>query len=227
MADVNVLLAEKRTDLGSRPAGRLRRAGKVPAVVYGLESETLTVTVPARELAHLLAGGANTLITLKLEDGEALALARQVQRHPTRGEYLHVDFVRVSTDVAVAAEVPLHLVGESAGVKDGGIVEQLVFSLSIEAKPQDIPTVIEHDISALAIGDQLRVEELALPAGVVATVDPDALVAQIVTPRVVEEEVAAPELDEDGQPIVSEAGEDGDAEASDGDSGDAGESGEE
>ncbi|HUV11856.1 MAG TPA: 50S ribosomal protein L25, partial [Acidimicrobiia bacterium] len=178
MAEANVLPAEQRTERGSRPAGRLRRAGKVPAVVYGLESETLAVSVPARELAHILAGGANTLITLKFDDGEALTLARQVQRNPIRGDYIHVDFVRVSTDVAVAAEVPLHLVGESVGVLDGGIMEQLVFSLSIEAKPQDIPTEIEHDVSTLAIGDQLRVEELALPAGVATTLEPDALVAQ-------------------------------------------------
>lgn len=214
MAEANVLPAEQRTERGSRPAGRLRRAGKVPAVVYGLESETLAVSVPARELAHILAGGANTLITLKFDDGEALTLARQVQRNPIRGDYIHVDFVRVSTDVAVAAEVPLHLVGESVGVLDGGIMEQLVFSLSIEAKPQDIPTEIEHDVSTLAIGDQLRVEELALPAGVATTLEPDALVAQVVMPRVEEEPEEVVELDEDGQPIVSEDGEEGDAEAS-------------
>lgn len=213
MAEANVLPAEQRTERGSRPAGRLRRAGKVPAVVYGLESETLAVSVPARELAHILAGGANTLITLKFDDSEALTLARQVQRNPIRGDYIHVDFVRVSTDVAVAAEVPLHLVGESVGVLDGGIMEQLVFSLSIEAKPQDIPTEIEHDVSTLAIGDQLRVEELALPAGVATTVEPDALVAQVVMPRVEEEPEEEVELDEDGQPIVSEDGEEGDAEA--------------
>ena len=221
MAETNVLPAEQRTERGSRPAGRLRRAGKVPAVVYGLESETMAVTVPARELAHMLAGGANTLITLKFEDGEALALARQVQRDPTRGDYIHVDFVRVSTDVAVAAEVPLHLVGESAGVLDGGIMEQLVFSLSIEAKPQDIPTEIEHDVSALGIGDQLRVGELVLPAGVATTLEPDALVAQVAMPRVEEVPEEVVELDEDGQPIVSEAGEEGDAEASS-DGGDGG-----
>jgi large subunit ribosomal protein L25 len=211
MAEANVLHAEQRTERGSRPAGRLRRAGKVPAVVYGLESETLAVTVPARELAHMLSGGANTLITLKFDDGEALALARQVQRHPTRGDYIHVDFVRVSTDVAVAAEVPLSLVGESAGVLDGGILEQLVFTLSIEAKPQDIPTEIEHDISALEIGDQLRVAELVLPAGVATTLEPEALIVQVAMPRVEEEAAVEVELDEDGNPIIPAEGGEGEA----------------
>ncbi|MGH9024735.1 MAG: 50S ribosomal protein L25 [Acidimicrobiia bacterium] len=189
MAD-NSLLADSRADRGTRPAGRLRRAGKVPAVLYGLGTDTLTVTVPERELAHILASetGANTLITLQLDGEEHLALARQIQRHPTRGSVLHVDFIRVRRDVAVAAEVPVHLTGEPAGVLDGGILEQLVFSLSIEAKPEDIPAAIESDIGHLELNGQLRVAELALPPGVSTVQEPDELVAQVVVPRGMEEE---------------------------------------
>jgi len=206
MAEDVVLTAEPRSERGSRPAGRLRRAGRVPAVVYGLGTDSQAVTVSARELTAILAKGTNTLITLKVDGDEALALARQVQRDPTRGDLVHVDFVRVSTDVAVAAEVGLHLTGEAAGVKSGGIIEQLIFTLPIEAKPQDIPTGIEHDISALEIGDQLRVSELALPPGVAATVDAESLVAQVVAPRVVEE--AAPEEGVEGEEgVVAEAAE--------------------
>lgn len=210
MAVANVLVAEQRSEKGSRPAGRLRRSGQVPAVVYGLGSDTIPIAVNARELGQILAGGANTLITLKIGDDDALALARQVQRHPTRGEYLHVDFVRVRTDVAVAAEVPLHLTGEPVGVRDGGLIEQVVFSLSIEAKPQDIPTAIEHDISELVIGDQLRVAELALPAGVTTTVDGDVLVAQVVAPRIeVEEEAEGVEGEEGAEGAEGAEGEEG------------------
>jgi large subunit ribosomal protein L25 len=205
MAEDVVLSADPRAERGSRPAGRLRRAGRVPAVVYGLGTDSQAVTVSARELGNILAKGTNTLITLKVDGDEALALARQVQRDPTRGDLVHVDFVRVSTDVAVAAEVGLHLTGEPEGVKSGGIVEQLIFTLPIEAKPQDIPTGIEHDISALEIGDQLRVAELSLPAGVAATVEADALVAQVIAPRVVEEEV--PEEIEGEEGIEGEAAE--------------------
>jgi large subunit ribosomal protein L25 len=138
MPDI-VLTAEPRTAVGSRPAGRLRREGKVPAVVYGLRTDTLNVTVPARELAHILAGeaGANTLITLKVDGDDVLTLARQIQRHPTRGDLVHVDFVRIRRDVAVQAEIPVHLVGEEPeGVRDGGLLEQLLFTLSIEATPR-------------------------------------------------------------------------------------------
>ena len=201
----NTLIAEPRTVVGSRPAGRLRRQGKVPAVMYGLETETANVTVPSRELNHILAGesGANTLITLKLDGEEHLALARQIQRHPTRGDLLHVDFIRVRRDVAVAAEIPVHLAGEPEGVRDGGILEQLVFTLSIEAKPEDIPPSVEADVSALNIGDQLLVADLRLPPGVAVQQEADELVVQVIVPRVVEEPEA--EEAEEGEEIEGEA----------------------
>jgi large subunit ribosomal protein L25 len=191
MPDDLTLTAEPRTQKGSRPAGRLRRQGKVPAVVYGLETETLNVSVPARELAHILAGeaGANALITLRLDGDEALTLARQIQRHPTRGDLVHVDFVRIRRDVAVQAEIPVHLEGEPAGVRDGGVLEQLLFTLSIEAKPADIPTAIEVDVSALEINDQIRLAEVRVPSGVSVLHEEDELVVQVIPPRVEEEPV--------------------------------------
>src|SRR5215470_15092579 len=155
MPDI-ILASEPRTDLGSRPAGRLRREGKVPAVVYGLGSDAVSITVPSRELQHILAGeaGANTLINLDLDGECVLTLARQIHRHPTRGELVHVDFVRISRDVAVTAEVPVHALGEAEGVKDGGLLEQLFFQLAVEALPHQIPVALEIDVSGLGIGDQ-------------------------------------------------------------------------
>jgi large subunit ribosomal protein L25 len=229
----NTLVAEPRTVVGSRPAGRLRREGKVPAVMYGLETDTANLTVPGRELTHILAGesGANTLITVKVNGEEHLTLARQIQRHPTRGDVLHVDFIRVRRDVAVAAEIPIHLVGEPEGVRDGGVLEQLVFTLSIEAKPEDIPPSVEVDVSALNIFDQLRIEDLRLSAGVAVQHEPDELVVQIVMPRVVEE--PEPEEAEEGEEVEGEVpeGEEGEgapaAEAGEGgESGDTASSGE-
>jgi large subunit ribosomal protein L25 len=228
MAEDIVLVAEQRAERGSRPAGRLRRAGKVPAIVYGLGSDSQAVTVSAHDLGNILAkGGANTLITLKVDGDDALTLARQVQRDPTRGDLVHVDFIRVRTDVAVQAEVGLHLTGESEGAKSGGVVEQLIFTLPIEAMPQDIPTGIEHDISALEIGDQLRVEELALPPRVTATVEPDALVAQVIAPRVVEEEVPVEGEGEEGVEGEAAEGEAGAEASAEGGPSGGGEGGEE
>jgi large subunit ribosomal protein L25 len=204
-----VLTAEPRTERGSRPAGRLRRAGRVPAVIYGLGGDTVTVTVPSREVTHILAHGANTLIRLRLDGDDQLTLARQVQRHPTRGDLVHLDFIRVRTDVAVSAEVALHLVGEPEGVRNGGLLEQLVFGLPIEAMPQNIPGSLEVDVAHLDIGDQIRLDEITLPEGVAATIEPDSLLAQVVAPRVVEEEPTEAEEGEgeEGEAVEGEAAE--------------------
>lgn len=194
MPDIT-LATEPRTDIGSRPSGRLRRAGKVPAVVYGLGAAPVTVSVPSRDLAHVLAGesGANTLINLQVDGDTVLTLARQIQRHPTRGDLLHVDFVRIRRDVAVSAEVPLHLVGEPQGVRDGGLLEQSVFTVTVEAMPGNIPVALELDVTELAIGDQRRAVDLTLPAGVATHLDPDTVVAHVAAPRVVVEEAEVPE----------------------------------
>jgi len=213
MPDDLTLTAESRTETGSRPAGRLRRQGKVPAVVYGLNTETLKVTVPARELAHILSGeaGANALITLKVDGDEALTLARQIQRHPTRGDLVHVDFIRIRRDVAVEAEIPVHLEGEAAGVRDGGVVEQLLFTLRIEAKPADIPNAITVDVSALEINDKILLEELRVPNGVALQHEPDELVVQVIPPRV--EEEPEPVEGEEGELAEGEEAPEGEAPA--------------
>jgi large subunit ribosomal protein L25 len=211
MPDIT-LASEPRTDFGSRPSGRLRREGKVPAVVYGLGSEAVPITVGSRELQHILAGeaGANSLITLDVDGQSVLTLARQIHRHPTKGMLVHVDFVRIDRDVAVSAEIPIHLIGEAEGVKDGGLLEQLLFHLTIQAMPGNIPVSIEIDVEALAIGDQLRVEDISLPEGVATEVETDFVVAQVAAPRVVTEDEGEAVEGEEG-----EAGEEGAAEASD------------
>ena len=209
MAD-NILTAQKRTERGSGPAGRIRRSGNVPAVVYGLGRDTVAVSVPARILSHILAAdtGANTLITLDIDGDAVLTLARQIQRDPVRGDLEHVDFIRVRRDVAVAAEVPVPLVGEAPGTREGGMLEQQVFTVTVEAKPEDIPAAVELDVSALQIGDQLHVSDLRLPSGVEVVQDPQETVVSVAVPRVTaalpEEEAAA--AAEAGEAEAPEAG---------------------
>jgi large subunit ribosomal protein L25 len=99
---------------------------------------------------------------------------------------VHVDFVRVRADQAVSAEVPIHLTGLAAGVDEGGLLEQQLFSLRVEAKPADIPNAIEHDVSPLAIGGQVHVRDLALPPGVEVLHEVDELVAAVAAPRAAE-----------------------------------------
>jgi large subunit ribosomal protein L25 len=179
------LVADVGRPVGKSAARKIRREGKVPGIVYGQGGEPEAVAVPSRELQHILhgAGGSNTLINLDLSGRQDLVLARQVVRHPVRHTLVHVDFIRVRRDQAVTAEVPIHLTGEPLGVRDGGLLEQDTFTLSIEAKPGDLPAGIEADVSALGIGDQLTVAELKLPAGVATTQEPGDLVAHVSAPR--------------------------------------------
>src|SRR5262245_58948049 len=122
MADAT-LTADRRDGTGKGPAGRARGEGLVPAVVYGLGEANVSVSVSARELTHILAGGANTLITLKVDGKDQLTLARQVQRNPVKGTLVHVDFVRVRADQTIVADVAVHLTGDAEGVNLGGVLE--------------------------------------------------------------------------------------------------------
>jgi len=185
----------------------------VPAVVYGLGNDTLAVSVPSRELGHILSGesGANTLINLKLDGDTMLTLVRQIQRHPTKGDLVHVDFIRIRRDVAVSADIPLHLVGEPAGVRDGGLLEQLVFTITVEAMPGNIPVSFELDVSELSIGDQRHGSDIAVPSGVTTHLDPETVVAHVAAPRVVVEEEEAAEAAEGEEGAAAEGAPEGEA----------------
>jgi len=207
--DEVTLVADTDRPTGKGAARQIRRDGKVPAIMYGLGSDPLAVAVPSRELQHILSGpgGANTLISLDIGGTKELVLARQIQRHPVRHTLVHVDLIRVSRDTAVSAEVPIHLVGEATGVRDGGVLEQMIFTLSIEAKPQDLPQSIEVDVSGLEIGDHLAVSDLNLPSGVTTTQDAEEQVLHVVQPKgmALPEEEEAAEAEEAA--AAAEAGE--------------------
>jgi large subunit ribosomal protein L25 len=188
MADVK-LTAQRRSASGKGAAGRIRREGLVPGVVYGLDTESTPVSVKARELGVILASerGVNTLITLEIDGAPQLALARQIQRNPIKGTLVHVDFVRVRADQTIQAEVPVRLTGDAEGVARGGVLEQLLHSVTVDARPADIPDSLDIDISSLEIGGSVRVSELVVPAGVALRNEPEAVVATISAPRVGEE----------------------------------------
>lgn len=178
------LAATTRTGRGKGPARQVRLQGGVPCEVYGLGQPNESVTVDAHDLNLLLARGSNTLIQLTVDGGaEQMTLARQVNRHPVKGTLTHVDLIRVSADIAITADVAISLTGDAEGVSMGGLLEQQVFTLSISAKPEAIPAVIEHDISALEVNGQVRVGDLSVPAGVEVLDDPDTLVAMISVSR--------------------------------------------
>lgn len=215
------LKAQIRTGKGSADSRRQRRAGLVPAVIYGHGAEVLSVAVDALEFNRILTSetGDNTLITLDIDGKQDTALARQIHRHPTKPQITHVDFIRVNVNEEVEAEVPLHLEGEAEGVKDGGRLEQIFFNITVKAKPADIPVSLSHDISSLVIGEHIQISEIELPSGVSFVMEPDTIVAVVSVPRgKTEDEEAAEAAAEAAAAAEGEAGEAPKAEAAEGES---------
>lgn len=189
-----------RTETGKGPASRYRAAGLVPAAFYGPSVEPASLLVDAKQMSQALRteAGGNVLITLEVDGQSRLTVPREVQRHPIRGDILHVDFVNVSRTQKLTALVPVHLVGESHGVKVGGVMEQHLHELQVEAVPTDVPTAIEVDVSGLGIGDGLHVSDLTVPAGVEVHTPQEELLVFVSEPRIQEEDedVEAVESDE-------------------------------
>lgn len=181
MAEIT-LTATTGRPIGSRSSNRLRAEGKVPAVVYGLGRDPLPVTVDWRALraALITDAGVNALIDLEIEgEGEAqLSIIKDMQRHPIRHTVDHVDFLLIRRDQEITVDVPIVLEGEAQQVtQEQGMIEHLMQSLAITAKPGSIPDQLTYDISGLAVGDTITVGDLDLPAGVTTDVDPDEAVA--------------------------------------------------
>jgi large subunit ribosomal protein L25 len=180
------LLAEVGRTTGSRSTRRLRREGKIPAVVYGHGTDPLSIAVDGPALRVALTGesGTNQLLEIDTGSNKFLVLARSFQRHPVRGTVQHIDFQITSRDELVTVEVPIIIIGDAVEVRHGdGTVDQQLFNVSIKARPGSIPTSLEIDISTMAIGDVLRVSDLTLPDGVVADSDPESAIAIAVGAR--------------------------------------------
>jgi large subunit ribosomal protein L25 len=193
MAEIT-LAAEAGRPAGSRAARRLRSSGKVPGVIYGHGMQPLPVAVDGRDLRHALTteAGLNALLALHVDGTTHLTLAREIQRHPVRGTVSHVDFLIVRRDEVVAADVPVTLIGEAEELhRADGILEQQLFSLTVRATPVQIPSAIEVDVSALKVGDAIRVGDLRLPSGVMTEVHSEEVVVVGQPPAVaIAEEVA-------------------------------------
>lgn len=169
------LSAEPGRPTGTRAARRLRRRGRIPAVLYGRGVEPIPLSVDGRELRAALTtpAGVNALLELHIGGARHLAMARELQRHPINGTVHHVDFVVVRPDEVVTAEVPIHLVGEATEVlRYGGVLTHELDSLSVRARPGNVPAAIELDVSGLEVGHTLTVGDLRLPPGVTTDVDP-------------------------------------------------------
>ena len=195
MAEVR-LNAETRTEFGKGGARRTRRAGKIPAVIYGHGAEPRHVSLPAREFTNAVRhGGANVLLTLELEGSEQLAIPKAIQRHAIKGLYEHVDLLAVRRGEKVTIEVPLHVLGE---VASGGLLAQEHTTVSIEAEATHLPNAIEISVEGAEIGTQITAGDLSLPSGSVLAGDADQvllIVQEAPTAEQLEADLGGPEAE--------------------------------
>ena len=191
-----VLSADTTRKTGTRPSRRLRREKRVPAVVYGLSQDAVSIDVAWVDLREALTtdAGVNAVIHLEIGGEKQMSIVKDIQRHPVRRDVTHVDFLRIDPDQDVTVDVPLMMIGEAKAVTDAdGMVDQNLFSLTVNAAPDSIPNELEVDISALTIGDSLRVADILLPVGVTTEVDPEETVAVAMITRSTLEAIAAEE----------------------------------
>lgn len=181
-----VLDAVRRETFGKNEAVRTRQAGRIPAVMYGGTATPESLSVDPKELSRILhsKGGVNSLISLKVGDGETKVLVKEYQLDPVTHRLLHADFYRVAMDKMIQVTVPIHLVGEAKGVKQqGGTLDFVHRDVDVECLPADIPEHITVDVSELMLNDGVRVKDLATDGKWTAVSEPENLIVHIVAPR--------------------------------------------
>jgi large subunit ribosomal protein L25 len=190
------ITAEKRTEFGKGAARRIRRADKVPAVIYGHGNEPVHITLPGHQtMMALKHGGANALLELDVEGDTQLALTKQVQIDPIKRHLEHIDLVAVRRGEKVTVDIVVHLVGEA--VREALVVTENT-TVSVEAEATHIPESIEVDIEGAEVGTQIHASDLALPSGSTLLSDPETLIVNITnapTEADVEAELADAEAD--------------------------------
>jgi large subunit ribosomal protein L25 len=196
--EVGKLSVEYRKDVGKSGARRLRTAGKIPAICYGAGADPLTLAVEPAKLLKALdpVKKTNTVIELTVVgapggDQQLTVMVRDYQKDALRGELTHADFVRVQLDKDVHAVVPVVLTGKAEGVKNGGIMHQVIHRLEIACKPHLIPAKVEVDVTNLNMGEAIHVSDLKLGEGVRALVDGGTSVCSVTAPRAEKVEAAA------------------------------------
>jgi large subunit ribosomal protein L25 len=218
------LLVTERETLGSAETRRLRKRGLVPGVLYG-SGEPVAICVESRELRRALTGAAGLHSILDVEiDGKGkthASILKEFQVDPVRGGVTHIDLQEVRLDQTINASVSVNLIGadDAPGVREGGVLSQVLREVTVEALPLEVPEHLEFDVSAMEIGGTLRLAELTAPEGVTILGDPESVVATItaptreVEPEPTEEELAAAEAAGEGEAAAAEGGEEAPAEA--------------
>lgn len=184
MAEVRIS-AEPRTEFGKGGARRTRRAGRVPAVLYGHGTDPRHISLPTRDFEHALrTDGANVLLSLTIDGADELALPKSIQRDPVRGSIEHIDLILVRRGEKITVDVPVHIAGE---VVSGGLLDHQLGALSVAAEATHIPTGFEVSIDGLEIGGSIHAKDVSLPSGTELVTDPEAVVVHILAAPTAEE----------------------------------------
>ena len=199
------LSAKPRTETGKGVNRKLRAAGEVPGVIYGHGREPQALSINAREFGRLAERIriTSTVIELSLDGKVAKTLIRELQRNPLDRQVLHVDFQELVAGEKVNVSVPLRFTGAAKGVKEGGILEEVMHQLSIRVDPSNIPEHIDVDVTELTIGHGLHVSDVKLPEGVEVLDNPNNTIATVTAPKA--EEEVAPAVTAEGVPAAPEA----------------------
>ena len=187
MAKTHALQAEPRQRTGSAALRQMRREGFIPSIVYGGGSENRNVKVRTKSFRDMLAHSAsdNILVDLAMDEGgKQLAFLQDVQTDPLTGAILHADFLAVNDRTEITASLPVELIGDAAGVKMGGQLEQLLYNVDIKCFPKDLPETIQAAVDHLEVGDVLHVGEVNWPEGVRPTLADDVVIALVAKTRV-------------------------------------------
>ncbi len=219
-ADQITLTAETGRPIGSRSSRRLRREGKVPAVVYGADSEPTAIAVQWSDLrsALITEAGMNALITLDVDGDERLTIVKDMQRHPVRRDVTHVDFIVIDRNKAIEVDVPVVLADTEDDHLKGLVVDQNLFSVTVSAKPGAIPNEFVVDLAPLSVDEPIRAGQIELPEGVELLTDPED--ALVVASLPMSEEALQADVDAEAGDVDT-AGDDDGAEAEGGDDAEA------
>ena len=207
------LKATLRESIGSGESRRLRNDGLLPAVVYGLGMEPVSIALNAREFTSALKteAGSNVILNLEVGKKKYTTLAREIQRHPYKNEFLHIDLIHIDLTQKVEANVQINFLGTPVGVKDeGGLVQTINSTITVSTLPSSIPSSLDLDIADLSVGENATALDVKLPEGVeLAAEDDDSILVTITLPRAAIEEEETEGLE--GEEFDGEEGAEGES----------------
>ncbi len=203
MTEVHTLAAEAKERAGKGAARAARRAGRVPAVIYGAKKDPIMISLDPLDVRREISGGGffATLFDIEVNGGKERVLPRDLQLHPVSDQPLHIDFLRVSARTTVTVEVPCVFLNEeeSPGLKRGGVLNVVRYEIELSCRADSIPAQIEIDLAGLDIGDGVHISNISLPEGVTPTItDRDFTIATVAAPTVVRDEEAEAAEGEEG-----------------------------